>query len=392
MERGFQGKLVMALVVVMLLAGGFVVGTMVISTHAAGSQNAAQTVLFEQRIDSQPMQQPPDISHLTEIERTFADIYQAVSPSVVAINVSRQTSLGGFPDGIEGSGSGFVIDTQGHVMTNYHVVDGAEQIEVNFFDGTITRAEVVGADADSDLAVLRVDLPADRLFPVSFGSVNDLVIGQTVLALGSPFGQRWTLTSGIISALERDIQGLGNYRIGSAIQTDAPINPGNSGGPLLNLRGEVIGVNSQIISQTRSNSGIGFAVPADLAVRVSEELIERGSVAYSWVGIVGSDIRLDIIDALNLPDNQRGMLVLEVSPGSPADRAGMRSAVINNQRGLEAADIIVAIDERPITGFASLIAYLAIESRPGDTANMTVLRDGELVNLDVTLGTRGQQQ
>lgn len=373
------------LAVVLLLVAGFGIGTLVRDTGAAGldiEPLAAQPVALDQNSEAGFML-------LTEAEQTLAAIYQEVSPSVVAISTSRSGSAASpFDDEIAGAGSGFVIDMDGHIMTNYHVVRNASEIEVNFLDGTITRAEVVGLDADSDLAVIRVDIPSDRLIPVRFGNTDELVIGQSVVAIGSPFGQRWTLTSGIISALDRTIQGLNNYRIGSAIQTDAPINPGNSGGPLLNLRGEVIGVNSQIISQTRSSAGIGFAVPSDLVQRVAQELIENGNVAYSLMGIVGGDISLQIIEALDLANNQRGMFVDSVDPGSPAGVAGMRSAEISEDGDLMSADIIVAIDGTEITGFPSLISYLARFTRPDDTVVVTVLRDGEEIDLEMTLARR----
>ena len=183
------------------------------------------------------------------------------------------------------SGTGFVIDTDGHIVTNNHVVDGADLIEVNFHDGTILEGTVVGLDPDSDIAVLKVDRPASELQPVTFGDSDSLFIGETTLAIGSPFGQRWTLTTGIVSALGRTIQGLDQYSVGSVIQTDAAINPGNSGGPLLDLDGEVVGMNSQIASQSRSNAGIAFSIPSNLVKRVAQQLIDNGQVNYSYLGI-----------------------------------------------------------------------------------------------------------
>lgn len=374
------------LITIALFTFGFIIGTMI-------SRGTAQTTIPNNpALGLIPRSQVvlPQGQAGTE-ELTRAQIYQQVSPSVVSITVLR-TSNSAFIDEAEVGGSGFVIDDDGHIVTNAHVVANANEIIVYFLDGTITRATLVGTDFDSDLAVIKVNLPTDRLVPVTFGDVDSLFVGQSVLALGSPFGQDWTLTAGIISALNRTITGLSNYRIGSVIQTDAPINPGNSGGPLFNMRGEVIGVNSQIVSQTRANAGIGFAVPADLVQRVAQELIEKGRVDYSYLGIYGGDVTLAIIEQLGLPNNQRGVVVSDTEPRSPARMAGIRSMTMrgqgtNNARVIS-ADIIVAINGTPIPNFAEMIAYLAKYTRPGDTITLTVLRDGQLIELPLTLGSR----
>jgi 2-alkenal reductase len=370
---------------VLLITMGFIVGTQVLSTNA--SADTAPIESIAPIVEQDPA--PPVSPMLTESEQRLAEIYDQVAPSVVAIDVIRRNSgFSALDDEVSGSGSGFVIDQQGHILTNFHVIQEASEIEVNFLDGTIARAEIIGEDPDSDLAVIQVNIPAERLYPVEFGSVDDLVIGQAVLAIGSPFGQEWTLTSGIISALERDILGLAGYAIGSAIQTDAPINPGNSGGPLLNLNGQVIGVNSQIISRSRSSAGIGFAVPADLAQRAARELIETGDVAYSFIGIGSAPITLDLINSLDIANNQRGVVVSSVEPGSPAEESGLREWTINGGGEVTQADIITAIDGEPITGFAKLIGYLSRKTLPGDTVMLDVLRNGELIQIPLTLTSR----
>lgn len=356
---------------------GFFVGTGVYLSTALDTTGSAAII---------QVAEPGSGPVLTSQEQTFATIYQRVSPSVVAISVVSDRGRGGV---VSGSGSGFVIDQEGHIVTNYHVVQGATEITVNFLDGTITRAEIIGLDADSDVAVIQVNRPANELQPVEFGNVDDLVVGQTVLAIGSPFGQRWTLTSGIVSALERRISGLSGYAIGSAIQTDTPINPGNSGGPLLNLNGQVVGVNSQIFSESGVNTGVGFAIPSNLVARVADELITTGQVNYSFIGINGSDISLSVIESLNLPNNTQGVVVGTIVAGSPAERSGLRSAMLSStDNGLASADIITAIDGQPINSFNALIAYLARYTAPGDTVTLTVLRDGTSVNLTVTLSAR----
>ena len=257
-------------------------------------------------------------------EGVYTELYNEVSPSVVSISVVARREGGDGPMGqnrpLIGGGTGFVIDNEGHIVTNNHVVDGATEIEVSFVDGTLASAEVVGLDADSDLAVLQLDLPEEDLAalqPVTFGDSSNLAIGQRVVAIGSPFGQRWTLTSGIISAIDRSIQGLTEFSIGGVIQTDAAINPGNSGGPLLDLQGRVIGVNSQIVSRDGSNAGIGFAIPGNLAQSVSQELIEQGFVNYSYLGIAGRDVYLPLINEFGLENDTQGVVVAEVSPGGP---------------------------------------------------------------------------
>lgn len=326
----------------------------------------------------------------------FTDVYTKVSPSVVSINVVARRSDSGYfgqDDTVVGSGSGFVLDKQGHIMTNNHVVDGATRIEVNFFDGTLARAEILGMDPDSDLAILQVDLPEDKLHPVEFGNSDELVIGQEVVAIGSPFGQRWTMTSGIISALERTISGMTNFSIGGVIQTDASINPGNSGGPLLDLQGRVIGVNSQIISASGASAGIGFAVPSNLAERVAQALIEKGYVNYSYLGIQGTNVTLPLIEELGLPNDLRGVVVIKATPGGPATRAGLQSAnevAEGDENGIpEAVDIITAIDGTPVRGMGDLVAYLAKNTSPGQTITLRVLRNGtEKLELEVTLAPR----
>jgi len=334
-------------------------------------------------------------------------VYDQASPSVVAISAvidlsGAHSNIPNFPtdpnspniprENVAG-GSGFVIDTQGHIVTNAHVVEDATRLEVNFLDGTLTRATMVGLDLNSDLAVIKVDLPAEKLVPLAWGDSAALDIGQEVYAIGSPFGQRWTLTQGIISALERTIGGLTQFSIGGVIQTDAAINPGNSGGPLLNEAGQVIGINSQIRSESGSNSGVGFAIPSNLARRVASELIASGQVRYSYLGISGGDVDLAIIEQFGLPNNTRGVVVNNVVSPGPAASAGLRSADLLTERDGQQiptqVDIITAINGQPLRGMNDLISYLAQNTQPGDSARLSVLRNGsETLELTVTLGER----
>lgn len=377
----------------LLVAFGFFIGTAILP----GSASGLGTPVLLQNPVPQPVVNIQELN-LTEDEQQLATIYNQVSPSVVSINVISTQQLGRQQQQFSfGSGSGFVYSQDGYIVTNNHVVEGATArgIEVNFYDGTIVRGEIVGLDPDSDLAVLRVNLPPEQLRPVTLGDSDRLVIGQTTLAIGSPFGQRWTLTTGVVSALDRTIQGLTNFSIGSVIQTDAAINPGNSGGPLFNLRGEVIGMNSQIVSGTRSNSGIGFAIPVNLVKRVAQDILQQGRVEYSYLGITGgSEMSLNLIETLGLPNNLRGVVVSGVVPGGPAERGGVqnpgRAVSVEGEPVPSSADIITAINGISVAGMNELVSYLASNTRPGDTVNLTVWRSGQQLTLPVQLTARPQ--
>ncbi|MDZ4766211.1 MAG: trypsin-like peptidase domain-containing protein [Chloroflexota bacterium] len=379
-----RGLVVIALVAVALVS--FYIGSATLTTSAGASVN------WSQAMQTVSLQQAPATA--TETEQLYSGIYNRVTPSVVSINViSRAGSTPETERFGEGTGTGFIIDTEGHIVTNNHVVDGAISIEVNFFDGRIVRGEIVGTDADSDLAVIKVNVAPETLTPVPLGDSSALFIGQNVVAIGSPFNQPWTMTTGIISALGRTIRGLTNYSIGAVIQTDAAINPGNSGGPLLNLAGEVVGVNSQISSETRSNSGIGFAIPSNLVTRVAADLIARGEVDYSYLGIQGGDVNLALMEALNLPNNARGVVVTGVEPGGPAAAAGLRNASnvreINGIAVPQSVDIILAVNGEPLSGMSELVSFLASSTAPGDLITLTVVRDGrDQIDLNVTLTGR----
>lgn len=330
---------------------------------------------------------------LVEQESVYSQIYRTVSPSVVAISIQGRPSANDQWLPIS-SGSGFVVDMDGHIVTNNHVVDGAQNIEqlvgegaearleISMFDGTITEAQIVGIDPDSDLAVIQIAVPQDRLRPVSFASSDALVEGQIVFALGNPFSNDWTLTTGIISALNRSIPSLDRFQTGGVIQTDAAINPGNSGGPLVNINGQVIGVNSQINSESGSSSGIGFAVPSNLVVRVADSIIATGEMQYSYLGITSAPINLSIIEAYNLPNNIRGVVINQVFPNTPAGNSGLASATNTS------LDIITAINGQPIADFDELIGYLSINTAPNDNVTFTIYRDGQIFQVPVTLAPR----
>ena len=335
-------------------------------------------------------------------EQVLGDIYTAALPSVVLIRVSKNLgasqempAIPGLPDDFfqHSGGSGFVWDNEGHIVTNHHVVSDADRVTVILPDRTEMEAKVLGTDPDSDLAVIKVQDTDGVMVPVTLGDSDQVNVGQVAVALGNPFGQQFSITSGIISGVGRTIRsGHSPFSIPEVLQTDAPINPGNSGGPLLDRNGHVIGVNTQIISRSGSNSGIGFAVPINIAKQVIPALLEKGHFQYSWLGISGSSIIPDIAEAMGLPGGTLGALVIEVVPDSPAAKAGLRGSDRTMLlEGLEipvGGDIVVAIDGNPVDGIDDIIAYLVGNTRPDQEIVLEVLRDGGREEIKVTLGTR----
>jgi S1-C subfamily serine protease len=318
-------------------------------------------------------------------------IYQQVSPAVANITtqiVRTDFFWGNMPE--EGTGSGFLWDNQGHVVTNYHVVEGAQEISVSFGDDVNLSATVVGADPQNDLAVLRVDNPPASVQPIQPGSSADLKVGQTVLAIGNPFGQfDRTMTEGIISALNRTIQ-AGNQVLRGVIQTDAAINRGNSGGPLLDSRGRLVGVNSAIFSPTGTSAGVSLAIPVDKVRRVVPELIANGRYPHPWLGLeeLGYEISPALANALRLPVKE-GLLIARIYRDSPADAAGIRSAtdeaILGNRRYLVGGDVLTAIDGRPLKTWEQLNAYLDEEARVGQKVTLAIVRNGKSLQIQATL-------
>ncbi len=334
----------------------------------------------------------------------LAALYRNVDPGVVTIWTFATVS-GAHETAVPiGQGSGFVIDRQGHIVTNQHVVADAEEIEVDFPSGTRAWAEVLGTDLDSDLAVLKVDVPTDKLFPLPLGDSDQVQVGETVIAIGNPFGLSGTMTSGIVSAIgrtldsERAAPGGQPFSSGDILQTDAAINPGNSGGPLINLRGEVIGVNRAIrtesftVSGDAANSGVGFAIPVNIVKRVVPSLIEEGHYDYPYLGISSlnqSTLNLHTLEQLELPADTVGVYVTCVTDGGPADQAGMRGAgACDDGNLLPGGDLIVAIDGHPLETFNDLISYLVSSTQVGQQIVITVLRQGEEVELTLAVGAR----
>ncbi|MEW5957201.1 MAG: trypsin-like peptidase domain-containing protein [Chloroflexota bacterium] len=332
-----------------------------------------------------------DAAGLDFAERRVIDVYQRVSPSVV--NVTTQVLRRGFffeiiPE--QGAGSGFVLDKEGHILTNYHVIRDAQQVEVIFLDETTVPAQVIGGDPRNDLAVLQVDAPPELLKPVELGQSANLQVGQRAIVIGNPFGQfGGTLTAGVISALNRMLQSQDGRLMSGIIQTDAAINQGNSGGPLLDSAGRVIGINTAIFSPSGTSAGVGFAIPVDTARRVVPDLLTLGRYPHPWLGIhYAYRLTPGLADMLKLPVDQ-GLLLVELQPGGPLDDAGGRGAqqeaILGNQRIFMGGDILTAVNGQPITNIDEQQILLETNFQVGDTVTVSLLRDNQTLEVTVVL-------
>ncbi|MEM7798613.1 MAG: trypsin-like peptidase domain-containing protein [Chloroflexota bacterium] len=327
-----------------------------------------------------------DAAQLTgfALEDTLVDLYAGVNPSVVFIFAYRDN----FP---LGSGSGFVYDAEGHIITNNHVIENGDRYELLFPGGDRTSAVVVGTDADADIAVIKASNLPENALPLPIGSSTELSVGQFVVAIGNPFGQQSSMSLGIVSAVgrslpsDRQLETGGRYSLPDAIQIDAPINPGNSGGPLLNLNGEVVGINARIFSETGVNSGVGFSIPIDIVSRMIPSLIETGSYTYPFLGVsIHPPIDLRTQEAYGLPQTQ-GAYVSGVSENGPAAAAGI---VPLNPEDFRGGDLIIAIDGEQVNTFEDLISYLYLKAEIGGTVTLTVLRGEAEVEVPVVVGER----
>jgi 2-alkenal reductase len=381
--------------------------------HAVG--NAAQPAQSKPAAVSLPKAPNAAGNPAPAGELSLEDLYVRANPAVVNITaVTSATaasgfqdlpSLPGFPDlpapdsgAAVAQGSGFVYDQQGHIVTNNHVVEGAHSLMVTFADGVEVAAQVVGASPDTDLAVLQVKVDASELHPLALGESDSLKVGQSVVAIGNPFGLEGSMTSGIISGLGRLLEDGGqtadgrSYSLPDIIQTDAAINPGNSGGPLLDLAGDVIGVNTAIESPVRASSGVGYSIPVDLVRQVVPALIKDGQYHVPYLGLSGQTLHADLARAMGLDAQQRGVLVAEVVAGSPVERAGLQGSTTATQvDGLPAkigGDVIVSIDGHPVQRFDDLLSYLVRHTTVGQTVTLQVLRAGKDVTLDIELAAR----
>jgi len=386
---------------------------------AADSTTAVVPVSAVTHASSAQVDAPAQVSNNLDLQAaqdTLVNLYERVNPAVVNIQVTiNSTGSSNFtlPDGTTpedlpnghpfsgpqyGQGSGFVYSKEGYIVTNNHVVGDADSITVVFADGSEADATLVGTDPDSDLAVIKVDVAADRLTSVELGDSESLKVGQFVIAIGNPFGLDGSMTSGIVSGLGRTLPAetrtvSGNqFSIPDIIQTDAAINPGNSGGPLLNLDGEVVGVNTAIATDVGTFSGVGYAVPAQTVSQVVPQLISEGQVQHPWIGISGQQMNRTLAEAMSLDSDQRGVLVVEVVENGPSAKAGLHGS--NSEVTIDGfpvaigGDIIVAIDDQPVVEFDNLLSYIVQKTAVGDTITLTVMRNGEQLELPVTLEAR----
>jgi S1-C subfamily serine protease len=356
-------------------------------------------------VESSPNATASAVQITTNNTSTLTDLFEQTQQSVVQVSgtLNQDDPLFGIS-----LGSGFIYDNSGHIITNYHVIAGSDpnDISITFIDGTVYRARVVGTDQYSDLAVLRVedDIPAEKLIPLPLANSSGLLVGQEVVAIGNPFGLSGSMTEGIVSGLNRLIPVYQDpfsditapaFSIPDVIQTDAAINPGNSGGPLLNMQGEVVGINSAIFSTTGGFAGVGFAVPSNTIAKIAPVLIERGFFEHPWLGVSGIDMTPEIAEAIGLGE-PRGFLVIEVAPGSPADSAGVQGGdtpvQLNGREIPLGGDVVLAINDRDVRKIDDVLGYLQQATQVGETVTLTVWRDGQIIEIPVTLGARPSLQ
>ena len=330
----------------------------------------------------------------SDTELSLTDLFQKVEDSVVQITDSSEIDV--FESRL---GSGFVYDNNGHIITNHHVVSGGgNRLDVTFPDGIVYRASLIGSDPSADIAVLYVEeVSKEKLLPLSLADSSKVRVGERVAAIGNPFGLSGSLSTGIVSGVGRQIpaQEEEGFTIPDIIQTDAPINPGNSGGPLLNMRGEVIGINSAIYSTTGQFAGVGFAIPSNTIAQVVPSLITTGSYQHPWLGAAGRDMTPGIADRLGL-DEPRGFLVMDVVAGSPAEKAGIlkgnEDTIIDGMPIKLGGDVIIAVDNNTVRKIDDLLAYVEREKSVGDDLEVTILRQGQTMEVIATLADRPSQQ
>jgi S1-C subfamily serine protease len=378
------------------LIGGVVVGVFGWLAIAAGwidAQESSTPSTTTAALAAPIVSHDNDANVVNEIYRRDRQGIAFIEADQPAQEASPLSPFGQPEGGGVATGSGFVIDTEGHLLTNNHVVDGAGEISVKLGSSDESyAAKVVGTDPATDVALLKIDVPGDQLHPLALGNSSEVEVGDPVVAIGNPFGLDSTVTSGIVSALQRQIQAPNGFSISHVIQTDAAINPGNSGGPLIDASGRVIGINSQIETGGGGggNVGIGFAIPINTAREVAEQIEEDGRVEHAYLGISGGSITPDLARALNLPVDE-GVLVAEVAQGGPADKTGIEGgdteATIEGASVTLGGDIITELDGKPVSGMDDLVNVIN-GGKPGDEIDLTVLSGGDEKTVSVTLGNR----
>ncbi|MCL4435135.1 MAG: trypsin-like peptidase domain-containing protein [Thaumarchaeota archaeon] len=387
-----KGLLALIVILVIILAVGFLLGPSVLKMPGGtpligGSNSSVTTVSSTQSVTVTTVVATTTVTTTLSGEgsMTPVDLFKKVEGSVVAVLVT-------LPNG-SAQGSGFVYDDQGHIVTNNHVVDSAQSISVAFLDGTSVSAKIVGTDVYGDLAVISIPDQTHSLKPVPLGDSSSLQVGQQVAAIGNPFGLSGSMSLGIVSQLGRSTTGTGGYLLIDLVQTDAAVNPGNSGGPLLNMQGQVIGVNTMIFTQSGASEGVGLAIPSNTVKRIADSLIKTGVYKHPWVGIQGLDITPDVAKAMSLSE-AKGFLVLSVLPNSPAAKAGLkgsdRQVTVNGQSIPVGGDVIVGIDNITTRDLNDLLLYTERNKSPGDTITLKIIRDGKEMSVNIVLGERPQ--
>lgn len=332
---------------------------------------------------------------------TVGQVYERIGPGVVFIKAQISASSEGGPFGLpspegqkqQATGSGFVIDKEGLILTNAHVVDDADEVDIEFGKDDSVKGKVIGKDPSLDVALIKVDVDKDKLRPLELGNSKDLHVGDLVIAIGNPFGLDRTVTTGIVSALQRELSAPNGFTIDDVVQTDASINPGNSGGPLLDAAGKVIGINSQIASQSGGSEGIGFAVPIDTVEKELGQLKEKGSFDRAFLGITGMSLNSDLLKDLNLPA-EKGVLVQQVTKDGPAEKAGLKAGdtqvQVNGQPVVLGGDVIVSVDGKEIKSMKQIVDLVA-EKKPGNSISITYLRNKKKETKNVELGKRPEK-
>ncbi|MBW3593056.1 MAG: trypsin-like peptidase domain-containing protein [Actinobacteria bacterium] len=380
----FYALRALTLVAAALLGGAVAFGIGTTVWDADGATTVVREVPSESRVAS---------FETDDAASTVGSIYREAAPAVVQVTsnvVAEDPFFGGTQRG-QALGSGFVLDKAGHIVTNYHVIEGASEVFVNFSGQDAMRAQVVGSDASTDIAVLEIDANARALTPLRLGNSDGVEVGDSVVAIGNPFGLDRTVTAGIVSALHREIESPSGFTIDKVIQTDAAINRGNSGGPLLDARGFVIGVNTQIATAgSEGNVGVGFAVPSNTVSEVASEIIDHGKVEHPYIGITMQTIDSTVADTFRLPADE-GVLVAEVESGSPADEAGLRGGntrvVVNGQTYVLGGDVITDVDGSAVST-ADDLRDLVSQKEPGDEITLEIKRENETQTVKVELGRR----
>jgi S1-C subfamily serine protease len=355
----------------------------------SSTQNQKQQIATQNQLISQNQ------SILTTIFKKVQNSVVQITSKVPNRNINIIINGNPIQSQTERLGSGFVYDKQGHIITNSHVVEGVKTVDITFVDGNTYTAKVIGIDHDNDIAVIQItdNFTQENIVPLSLGNSSNLEVGQQIIAIGNPYGLADTMTTGIISQTDRLLSDPNNqYSIPNTIQIDAPINPGNSGGPLLNMQGQVIGINTAIYTGNGAFSGVGFAIPSNTIVKVATALIKTGTYIHPWIGIEGSSLTPEIDQAMGLPKNFKGVLISAAIIGGPADKAGLIGSSIkedaNGTQKIVGGDILTAIDGKPIKRIDDLISYIDGQKSVGDKVKLTVYRDGKSINLTATLTAR----